>query len=239
MPTKKDKTEISAIRTPIFDVAKPGTLAPADATTRPVIVTNRTIMHDPMMVKPATDKIRSAREATAVMAPVSLASADETNSKEPTTVISPFYTQDDKGKVPADQPSVKSNVQDEVEKSDVVEAAQPGKPSDAVISPVAPSSSQNIQSIDMPANDPEVTRQDKEAAELEASAKAQDEIDTLIAEKTYFLPINSVELRRTQHVAVFGTLIIILLALAWLNVALDAGFITIPGIAPVTHFFSN
>jgi hypothetical protein len=83
------------------------------------------------------------------------------------------------------------------------------------------------------------TKSDKEAALLEADAKAQDELDTLVGQKTYFLPINAVEQRRSRHVLIFGIILILILAVAWLNIALDAGFVDIPGVRPLTHLFSN
>lgn len=79
----------------------------------------------------------------------------------------------------------------------------------------------------------------KETAALEADAKAQDELDQLVDEKTYFLPINAAVHRRSRNVFIVGVILIVLLALAWLNIAMDAGFVTIPGVRPVTHLFSN
>jgi hypothetical protein len=36
-----------------------------------------------------------------------------------------------------------------------------------------------------------------------------------------------------------GVVLAIVLALAWADIALDAGLIQINGVKPVTHFFSN
>jgi hypothetical protein len=84
----------------------------------------------------------------------------------------------------------------------------------------------------------------------DVSADKQDVIDSKAAEhqaniekvalaKTYYLPINQVVRRRSKHVAIGGTVLIVILGLAWADVALDAGLITIPGVKAPTHFFSK
>ena len=83
------------------------------------------------------------------------------------------------------------------------------------------------------------TALDKETTKLEADARAQDEIDTLVIQKVFALPINSVEKRRSKHVFIGGIVLIVVLALAWVNIALDAGFIEIAGLKPLTHLFQN
>ena len=77
------------------------------------------------------------------------------------------------------------------------------------------------------------------AAEAEAAAKHDAEIQKLVDSKQFFLPINSVEKRRSKRVVLLGVVLSLLLALAWADVALDAGIIQINGVKPVTHFFSN
>lgn len=74
---------------------------------------------------------------------------------------------------------------------------------------------------------------DRKAAERQAN------LDKIALAKTYYLPINQVVRRRSKHVAIVGAVLIILLGLAWLDVSLDAGLISIPGIKAPTHFFSK
>jgi len=239
MPVKKEKPATQQeSATPsvnqIFDVAKPGTLPPADATTRPVIVTNRTIMHDPMMVKPISTKPDDAKSEPSDPAVTSNDTASVNGSK---IVINPFYAQSESDSG-ASGTSDSGKITVDTDVDGIVDDTE--TPTDNPKEPGPTPTTESSYGDDAPvANDPDVARQDKEAAELEAMAKAQDELDTLVAEKTYFLPINAVELRRSKHVAIFGTLSIVLLALVWANIALDAGFITIPGVNPVTHLFSK
>lgn len=81
------------------------------------------------------------------------------------------------------------------------------------------------------------------AAEAEAEAVKETEraaaIQKLVDDKQYYLPINSVEKRRSRRFVALGVLLSMLLAVAWVDVALDAGLIHIGNIKPVTHFFSN
>lgn len=78
-----------------------------------------------------------------------------------------------------------------------------------------------------------------DAEELAAQEKHDAEIQKLIDSRTYVLPIKTVEQRRSKKVVIFGVVFSLLLVIAWVDIALDAGLIEISGIRPVTHFFSN
>lgn len=85
---------------------------------------------------------------------------------------------------------------------------------------------------------------DKKPKQLEEEATAvqakQDaKLQKIIDNKKYFLPINAVEQRRSKRFVVLGILLAVLLALAWVDIALDASLIKIGSVRPVTHFFSN
>jgi len=81
----------------------------------------------------------------------------------------------------------------------------------------------------------------KVEAEAEAQAQAEHEagIKKLVDNKQYFLPINSVEKRRSKRFVAVGILLSLLLVAAWADIALDAGLIELQNIKPVTHFFSS
>lgn len=94
-------------------------------------------------------------------------------------------------------------------------------------------------------------KEDKAAApmspeEQEAAAKKAEEkeaahtaaIRKLVDNEQYFLPINSVESRKTKRFIALGAVLIVLLAVAWVDVALDAGLVQLGGLKPVTHFFA-
>jgi hypothetical protein len=76
-------------------------------------------------------------------------------------------------------------------------------------------------------------------AAAEAQAKHDEAIQKLVESKQFFLPINAVEKRKTKRFIALGVVCSLLLLLAWADIALDAGLVQIPGVKPVTHFFSN
>jgi outer membrane biosynthesis protein TonB len=89
----------------------------------------------------------------------------------------------------------------------------------------------------------EIKTKDQAAAEIEDEAAKQAEHDAniqkIVDSKKYFLPINSVEKRRSARFVALGIVLSLLLAVAWVDVALDAGLIHLGNVKPVTHFFSN
>jgi hypothetical protein len=80
-----------------------------------------------------------------------------------------------------------------------------------------------------------------EAAKKVEEAKAAQlaEIEKLIESKRYFLPINTVERRRDAKRAILLLVVVILFALIWLDLALDAGLLKLGHIHSLTHFFSS
>lgn len=84
----------------------------------------------------------------------------------------------------------------------------------------------------------EASQDDQDLAEKK-EAERQANLDKIAAAKTYYLPINQVVRRRSKRIAVLGAVLIVVLGLAWLDIALDAQLITIPGVEAPTHFFSK
>ena len=251
--------------TRISDVAKPGTLPPANATARPVIVSNRAVMHDPMMVPPSTDAVTPAHELTSSLttkitiqplpdqahAPdkplpepikiqldtdadgiVDMAGTEPTpNSKIGTTEVIPGLA------APSQTGSSQaSNLQAGIPQNSPLQSN--ASPKEDTSKPRGAEGATNDKDDDDEFGDGQ-PKLDKEAAELEASAKIQDELDTLVVQKTYFLPINGVERRRSKQIAFFGLLAIVVLGILLLDIMMDAGFVTIPGLKPLTHLFTN
>lgn len=217
MTDKKEKpiTKQRPAAVPIFDVAPPGTLPPADASARPVIVSNRVTLHDPMIAEPNPPASRIT-PLPIIAKRIIVPSADAPVVASQSTPVST-----------ASQQSAAASGIKSYYAAPATTATQPDPAdSDTIDTTTGPNGLETEQS-----------KADRQAAELEASAKAQDELDTLIETKAYFLPINSVGQRRSQRVAAFGAIIIVLLGLAWADLALDAGFISLPGVKPVTHLF--
>ncbi|HEX4774304.1 MAG TPA: hypothetical protein VH234_02205 [Candidatus Saccharimonadales bacterium] len=183
---------------PINDVAHPDETAP-ETSSRPILVTNRPIIKDPMMVE--GEKATSEMNEDTVKVKVQ----DHSELKLPATAAP---------EPPANEP------------------AQPEAAPPEPAKETEPSTSEGNKD-DTP---------DAEAID-EAEAAKQAEHDTAIQKladsKQYFLPINAIEKRKSQRFVLLGIALSLLLAVAWVDVALDSGIIQINGIKPVTHFFSN
>lgn len=82
---------------------------------------------------------------------------------------------------------------------------------------------------------PNPDAQEDKLDEIEMAREAS--LQKLIDSKKYELPIETVENRRSKRVVALGIVLSIILALAWVDVALDAGLINISGVKPLTHFF--
>jgi type IV secretory pathway VirB10-like protein len=203
------KSKKAAGTKPISDVAHPGTSSPSD-TSKPII-TQRPIMKDPMVVEEGIDK-----------------------SEE--TVRKPLPAKTRETKIaPLSEPAEDSDAT-----PDAPEPAEETKPEEAAAEPEKQADeSGNEEKPEKP--DGEKKRSDKIDADAEAAAKAAEDVklQKLVDSKKYFLPINAVEHRRSKRVVIGGVIVALVLAVAWADIALDAGLIQAGGVKPVTHFFSN
>jgi hypothetical protein len=265
----------------VFDISKPGK-QPASASARPLIVTNRPIMQDPMVAAAGTDEKTTASSKISPsftkikLEPLSLnpddAEAANTSEKDTTSdkkqeesaVVD--VPKDPKEEFKFDAPKEESPVVDEksakgsgdekstgtteVTSTDAKPDADKKDASDSSpASQGAPAddkaATEESKATDTPADSgaapeappSEINPDAAEAAKLEAEAKKQAELDKLVEEKTYFLPINSVERRRSKLVSLLGILLILALGALLLDLMLDAGFVKLGGLQAVTHFF--
>jgi len=196
------------------DVDKPGKSAPS-ATSKPVIVTNRPILQDPMVVDEDA------------------ASKKETTSKEDLTHSSGSRVK------PLEEPA---RADADTEKSQPIEDKQP-EPDKQAEPENKTTDEKPGKEKTQPAGD-ETDDKDGAPAKPEPSKTAEQTkqavgVQKLIDSKKYELPINAVEKRKTKRFMVLGILLAVLLTLAWIDIAADAGLIQIDGFKPVTHFFSN
>jgi hypothetical protein len=193
----------------IVDVAEPGKTAPAN-NSKSVLVTNRPIVKDPMVKQSAED-----------------ASADTTESDKKTG------------------PVKSHNVIQPLESSPTPEAPKTETTPESSEDPKSEESSEPTETAASSSTEPMAgakaeVAMDKVAEKAAAEqAKHDASIEKLIESKKYFLPINAVEQRRSKRNVVLGLVLSVILTVAWVNVALDAGLVEINGIKPVTHFFSN
>jgi hypothetical protein len=76
-----------------------------------------------------------------------------------------------------------------------------------------------------------------DTVELEEQAEHDAEVQNLVESHKYYLSINQVEKRRSKRTVVLGIVLAVVLALAWADVAIDSGILSIPGVKAPTHFF--
>jgi hypothetical protein len=237
------KTKKPAAKKTIIDVSHPGESAPS-ANSKSVIVSNRPILKDPMMVDDTTaqdDNSNSSLAATSNESTIKPLTAPLLTSVKPAkTAVELEKTEPAAAEPEAPAESVKpeepvaaetaakadEKVTDETEKPqpDEPKAGKPEEP-EAKETPVTPKDKTKPE----PAESPETKQETQRQAAL----------DKLTDSKEYYLPINAVEKRRSRRFVGLGILLSLLLALAWADVALDAGLIHLNGVKPVTHFFSN
>lgn len=195
------------------DIDKPGKSAPS-ATSKPVIVSNRPLLKDPMVVDENTASKTEESEKE------ELAHATGPKVKP---LGAPIKGDDDGTENKADQAAEDKGSAPEP-KTEPQEEAPAGDNSQPTESQPAAGKETQPKSDDTKAA--EQVRHDADTQKLIDSGK-------------YELPINSVEKRKTKRFVVLGVLLAILLTLAWIDIAADAGLIQINGVKPVTHFFSN
>lgn len=223
---------------PIVDVAQPGKTAPP-LTSKPVIVTNRAILKDPMVVEKSDKNDKNATPVTKSRTKVAVASdiddtettesATESAQSKPEHVLVPTASSvaADTAETPAPEKSpdqekpveAKSQTEPEPKGTDDTEVSSDDESSEP--------------------NDGAAMTDAQIQAEAAAETARDAQIQKLIDSKKYYVPVNAVEKRRTKRVVALGVILSLILALAWVDVALDAGLIEINGIKPVTHFFSN
>lgn len=194
----------------INDVAEPGKSKPS-STSKPVLVTNRPLMKDPMVVE------ENGSEEKPVESSETLA------GKGSSKTIKPL---DSSPK--SEQPEEAKDKTEPAETQSEPEAEKPKKAEDA-----EQSKSDNSKKDD--------SKSPSENEDVEAARKAEHDanLQKIVDAKTYYLPINAVEKRKTKRFVIAGLLLSIVLILAWIDIALDAGLIQLGGLESVTHFFST
>jgi len=250
----------------IMDVSKPGKAKPS-ATSKPIIITNRPLLQDPMVVDDESkeaDSPLSPVKSKVTIQPITVKS-DESDGAGPVTVSTepqeevvetaapeskpepeaatkPVVTEPETEQTSKDEPAA---IKPPVEKE---ETAEQPKPTPADTEP--PASEPAKETAENEADDETPAKTDKNAPmspeEQEAATKKVEEekaehtaaIQKLVDTEQYFLPINSVESRKVKRFIALGAALIILLAAAWVDVALDAGLVQLGGLKPVTHFFT-
>lgn len=216
----------------IVDVAHPGK-TPASATSKPVIVGNRPILKDPMVVDEAVPEEEESTSpkntGNTVIQPLTAPEVDkkdETKDKSPESDPEPDDSTDetDHSKTIAqlaEEARVKEEEQDIAPKSSDDESAQ----------------EQGSETSDDAQGAPNAEISKVEEAEEARKKKQEEELQKLTDSKQYYLPINTVEKRRSKRIVAGGVLLSVLLAVAWFDIAVDAGLLPSANSIPHTHFF--
>jgi hypothetical protein len=195
----------------VFDISHPGKGGiAASSTSRPVIIKHQ-LMPDPMV---NTDRQPDL--------PVVLPSKAATKVR-----IAPLHDDIDADGI-QDPPKAAKEVPEPVPNVVVADKPEVKITSETKIADVAP----EPDTSGIPES-PDEREADNRMAR-EKAAKLQRMIDN----EEYFLPIETLEERRSRKVAIFGVILIVVLAIAWYNVALDAGLLENTYNLPHTTFFT-
>jgi hypothetical protein len=198
---------------PISDVSHPDK-TPSSETSRPVIVRSGPVLKDPMIATAAdTDEEKKPEVPMTQTAQVKLRPLGDSPQPED-------KKSDEKAESTAEESKEKPTAKNEAE------AADTEKPDTEV---TQAGDAQGAQKSDAPDFDAEESKR----AEHEAA------IQKLADSKQFYLPINTVEKRKSKRFVAAGILLSLVLAIAWADVALDAGLVHIGNVKSVTHFFSN
>lgn len=232
----------------IIDVNRPGKSAPSDSS-KAIIVNNRPILQDPMVVEDGSeaDKAAAGRPPKTIAAKADKpATPPADDAAKPQTAAKSVGSDDSKASEPAaETASVKVTAAGPPASTaetptDADKAAKSSAPADK---PSAEPPAEKAKEAGDKDDDAQSTAGETDSRESEVAAqqaaKHQAEIEKLTDSKKYYLPINTIEKRRSRRFVVLGTLLSLLLILAWADIALDAGLIHVNGVKPVTHFFSN
>ncbi len=252
----------------IIDVSSPDSSA-SDPSSRPLIVTNRPIMKDPMVVD---DENKDSGEESNTDSKTK-AELPEKSSKdriEPFSApVLPIETED------KSESNVKENISEpetskEVDEDSIAKDETKEQTDNSEESPIKPEENKEqdknnpetetekeaaleepIPKVDEPKEDAidsgdkkestaknDQSVEQKETEELVRQAEREEALQKLTESKKYYLPINTIEKRRSKRFVILGILLSLLLIVAWLDIALDAGLISNSSNLPHTNFFA-
>jgi hypothetical protein len=228
----------------IVDIAHPGDSAPSP-NSKSVIITHRPTMRDPMMnddtpVSDATEPSGTDTPTPATRASHGVIQPLESSPK-------PVLLEAPAAGVPA---VTQATVSDDLPSSETAEKAEPATPAQfqseltptstgtpkLSAEPVAPKTTTSSSDAKIGTKDIQ-TEADAASAE-DAEAERQTNLQKLVDDKTYYLPINTLETQRTKQFVAIGSLLSIVLVVAWADIALDAGLVHIGNLKALTHFFN-
>lgn len=198
-----------------MDVEKPGTSAP-DSSSRPIIVSGHPMVQDPMVSKEASPEPAVENESqpkthsAKIIQPLDQQKTEENMATEQvatdtTDNPAPEQTQQDSKE---QEPKESEDSTDETAKTE---------------SPKAETSEAAL--VDAVADQADLGSKKKDSAQTEAEKARQAELENLIAEKKYFLPIGEITRRRNNRRSILALFIVIIIAGAFVYLIADAGIV--------------
>lgn len=247
----------------VMDVSRPGASA-SSPTSRPIIVSNRPVLTDPMVVEQTTETKAQTTSETSVSsskikiqplhddvkadtdaadnkaaadglidAPilpveeVDEPAADEAESAQPEKSAEPEL----EPATEAPEPETATDVEADGVTEPGVAEAKDSLPDDGEDLSAKADADHDTQLADLGKPDPEAVKAAREAAEKQLA------FDKLVAEETYFLPIDRAGKRRARRLFItIGTIVFVLLALVALDMLLETGVLTLGSFKPPSIF---
>jgi hypothetical protein len=224
--------------TGVMDVSAPSTSTPS-ASSRPILVTSRPIMQRDPMVTGTNDNGTSSIEKSAE--PIT---ESNTTSKHVKEIVPITPTSDSGGVADNSINETKQSVPatDAVPVDSVTPSPQPNLTMSETIPPKVPESTlfTDSQSSDEDTAEPTVAQAAADARQTKITEDADTarlaEIEKLVEDETYFVPIVAVQYSRNQTLVLELIAVVMVLALVAADILLDTGILKYSGV-PHTNFF--
>lgn len=207
----------------IVDVAHPGESAPSP-NSKSVIITHRPTVKDPM--------VNEAKSDTEGSEP------SQSLSRTHQTVLQPLPSTDAETPEPKTEETAPAEPTDTPEPEPVAAPTPAPEPKPAPETAVKPPE-QTSTGTSATVGTKDVQTESEAAVAEDEAAKYQEKLDAMVESKQFYLPINTIEHRRTKQFIVLGAILSVVLALVWLDIALDSGLLHIDGVKPLTNFFNQ
>jgi hypothetical protein len=215
----KKKTKKMPPKNPkMTDVTSPGKTAPS-ASSRPIVVTNRSVLaSDPMIVE-------------AKPTPGSDASSDVMMHRTAKT-IEPMAA-DAQVAVVGNAPLAETALV-QMTAPETITPPEPVQEEPKTLTPPAAA-----PAPEEPLRDAEAAASAAESEAVAAEEARQQKLEELVETRAYAVPINAVQRKRSRMFIAAMCILAVVLALVLVDAVLDANIIKLPNGIPHTHFFSG
>jgi len=216
----------------VFDVAKPGKTA-AGASGRPLIVGHRTLMQDPM-VKDADDIDAPSTAPVLDEDDKPSGGASKTTLSSKIMEPSPTKVEPVEEKEPDVEVEVKTDDQPPAEEPEPEPAVEDTTPTKDEAKPPEDKAEEDTTSDSATVNTVagQVAKKQQDQKEQEAEIAKTAEIEKLIDDKKYYVPIGEKKRKRSMRHIFLGMVLVLVLGFLLVNVLMEVGIIHINNIQP-------